>query len=82
MIGRLKSQEGAALYRQRFKTSEPIFGNIKHNLGFRQFSLRGLIKTRGEFFLITMIHNLKKIQKYLSTTKGEPMSLLLGGQFA
>jgi transposase len=65
MIGRVKSKEGAALYKQRFKTSEPIFGNIKHNLGFRKFSLRGLIKTRGEFFLITMVHNLFKIQKYL-----------------
>ncbi len=64
MISRVKSKEGAALYKQRFKTSEPIFGNIKHNLGFRKFSLRGLIKTRGEFFLITMVHNLFKIQKH------------------
>lgn len=80
MIGRLKSQEGSALYRQRFKTSEPIFGNIKHNLGFRKFSLRGLIKTRGEFFLITMVHNLKKIQTYLRLTNGGAMDLLLAGQ--
>lgn len=65
MAARLKSKEGYELYKQRFKVAEPVFGNIKHNLGFRKFSLRGLIKTRGEFFLITMVHNLFKIQKHL-----------------
>lgn len=80
MAARLKSKEGYELYKQRFKVAEPVFGNIKHNLGFRKFSLRGLIKTRGEFFLITMAHNLKKIQNSLERTKREIMILPLGCQ--
>jgi len=82
MIGRIKSKRGSALYRQRFKTSEPVFGNIKHNLGFRQFSLRGLIKTRGEFFLITMVHNLFKIQKHLKGKQEWLISPKLAQQMA
>ncbi|MFH1386498.1 MAG: IS1182 family transposase [bacterium] len=82
MICRVKSKEGAVLYRQRFKTSEPIFGNIKHNLGFRKFSLRGLIKTRGEFFLITMVHNLLKIQKHQKGKQEWLTSLKLSPQMA
>lgn len=69
MADRLRSKEGYALYKQRFRVAEPVFGNIKHNMGFRKFSLRGLIKTRGEFFLITMVHNLTKIQKYMKWQK-------------
>ena len=82
MIGRIKSKEGAALYRQRFTTAEPIFGNIKHNMGFRSFNLRGLFKTRGEFFLITMVHNLKKIKNHLRMTEGKAMKPIRGYQFA
>ena len=69
MAKRIRSKKGYALYKQRFKVAEPIFGNIKHNIGFRKFSLRGLIKTRGEFFLITMVHNLAKIHNYLRENK-------------
>lgn len=82
MADRLRSKEGYELYRQRFRIAEPVFGNIKHNLGFRRFNLRGLFRTRGEFFLITMVHNLKKIQNYLKMAKGEIMSPILGCQFA
>jgi transposase len=82
MADRLRSKEGYALYKQRFKVAEPVFGNIKQNLGFRRFSLRGLIKTRGEFFLITMVHNLKKIKSYLEAAKGKAMEPVLCRQFA
>ncbi len=40
---------------------EPIFGQIKHVRGFRQFLLRGLEKMRGEWSLICMTHNLLKL---------------------
>lgn len=82
MADRLQSKEGYALYKQRFKVAEPVFGNIKHNMGFKRFNLRGLFRTKGEFFLITMVHNIKKIQNYLKTSKGEAMRILPGGQFA
>lgn len=82
MADRLKSKAGYELYRQRFKVAEPVFGNIKHNMGFKRFNLRGLFRAKGEFFLVTMVHNLKKIQNYIKMTEGKKMILLLDGQFA
>lgn len=69
MALRIRSQRGLMLYRQRMGVAEPVFGNIKHNLGFRKFRLRGLIKTRGEFFVLAAVHNLIKIQSYLKKMK-------------
>ena len=40
---------------------EPVFGIIKSALGFRQFLLRGLDKVRGEWSLVTMAWNLKRM---------------------
>ncbi len=56
-------------YQKRMHTVEPVFGNIKHNTGFRQFSLRGLIKVKGEFCLMCIGHNLKKIAGYCKSNK-------------
>ena len=41
--------------------AEPVFGIIKSVLGFRQFLLRGLDKVRGEWSLVTMAWNIKRI---------------------
>jgi hypothetical protein len=40
---------------------EPIFGQLKQVLGFRQFSLRGLAAMRGEWRLMCLVHNLLKL---------------------
>jgi transposase len=61
MAHRLKIPEGRALYALRKQTPEPVFGIIKSVLGFRQFSLRGLEKVRGEWSLVTMAWNLKRM---------------------
>ena len=61
MAHRLKTPEGCALYALRKQTPEPVFGVIKSALGFRQFSLRGLDKVRGEWSLVTMAWNLKRM---------------------
>jgi hypothetical protein len=45
----------------RKQTPEPVFGIIKSVLGFRQFSPRGLDKVRGEWSLVTMAWNLKRM---------------------
>ncbi|MEE9502884.1 MAG: transposase, partial [Candidatus Aminicenantaceae bacterium] len=45
-------------------TVEPVFGNLKKNLGYRDFLLRGLGKVKGEFNLMCMAHNLKKIHRH------------------
>jgi transposase len=61
MAHRLKTPEGRALYALRKQTPEPVFGIIKAALGFRQFLLRGLEKVRGEWSLVTMAWNMKRM---------------------
>ncbi len=61
MRHRLKTLEGRALYAKRKHTPEPVFGIIKSVLGFRQFSLRGLAGARGEWSLVTMAWNIKRM---------------------
>jgi len=45
-------------------TVEPVFGNIKFNIGFKQFLVRGISKVKGEFSLMCIAHNIKKIATY------------------
>jgi len=61
MAHRLKTPEGRDLYALRKQTPEPVFGIIKSVLGFHQFSLRGLEKVRGEWSLVTMAWNMKRM---------------------
>ena len=61
MVHRLRTPQGRALYALRKQTPEPVFGIIKSVLGFRQFSMRGLDKVRGEWSLVTMAWNLKRM---------------------
>jgi transposase len=61
MAHKLKTPAGRALYALRKQTPEPVFGIIKSALGFRQFLLRGLEKVRGEWSLVTMAWNLKRM---------------------
>ena len=61
MAHRLKTPEGKKLYALRKQTPEPVFGIIKSVLGFRQFLLRGLAKVQGEWSLVTMAWNLKRM---------------------
>ena len=61
MAHRLKTPEGKKLYALRKRTPEPVFGIIKSVLGFRQFLLRGLAKVQGEWNLVTLAWNLKRI---------------------
>jgi len=68
MAHRLKTLEGRKLYAQRKHTPEPVFGIIKSVLGFRQFLLRGLDKVRGEWNLVTMAWNLKRMFALIPAT--------------
>ncbi|MER2622750.1 MAG: transposase [Accumulibacter sp.] len=58
---RLKTKAGRALYALRKQTVEPVFGIIKSVMGFRQFSLRGLKKVTGEWTLVCLAWNLKRM---------------------
>jgi transposase len=61
MAHRLRTPEGKKLYALRKHTPEPVFGIIKSVLGFRQFLLRGLEKVNGEWTLVTMAWNMKRM---------------------
>ncbi len=58
---RLKTKAGRDLYAKRKATVEPVFGIIKAVLGFRQFLLRGLDFVRGEWDLVCIAWNLKRL---------------------
>jgi hypothetical protein len=58
----LHSEKGLALRRRRGMEIESCFGDIKHNMGFRRFHLRGKRKVKAEIGLVSMAHNLRKIQ--------------------
>lgn len=61
MLHRFQTPEGKKLYALRKHTPEPVFGIIKAVMGFRQFSLRGLELVRGEWNLVTMAWNMKRM---------------------
>jgi len=61
MNSRVRSPSGRELYRKRKTMVEPIFGNMKHNMRFRRFSLKGMDKCEGEFALAALCHNIVKI---------------------
>ena len=61
MARKLRTKHGRQTYAKRKGMIEPIFGQIKQARGFRQFLLRGLAKMRGEWRLICLTHNLKKL---------------------
>lgn len=65
MKHRLRTKEGRAIYGQRKATSEPVFGIIKSVMGFRQFLLRGVKAVEGEWDLVTLAWNLKRMHSLL-----------------
>lgn len=63
MAHKLRRAGRASPYRLRKQTVEPVFGQIKHARGFRQFMLRGFHKTGAEWSLICTAHNLLKLAR-------------------
>lgn len=64
MREKLRSEAGAAEYRLRQQTIEPVFGQIKEARGLRRFWFRGLSRVRDEWRLITLTHNLLKLFRH------------------
>lgn len=67
MADKLRTEIGKAIYGLRKCTVEPVIGIIKEVLGFRQFSLRGLAAAAGEWCLICLAYNLKRLHVLLAT---------------
>lgn len=63
MRRKVQTRVGAAVYAARKGIVEPVFGQIKHVRGFRQFLLRGLEKVRGEWALVCLTHNILKLHR-------------------
>jgi transposase len=63
MNARLAEPANEELYRKRSQTIEPVFGNIKANLGYRRFALRSLPAVNSEWRLICSAHNLLKLHQ-------------------
>jgi len=63
MAARLASEGGRARYRRRKAIVEPVIGWIKAVLGFRHFSLRGEVKARGEWNIVCLAVNLKRLHR-------------------
>jgi len=63
MRDKLRTEEGKALYGRRNYTVEPVFGIIKAAMGFRGFSLRGKEKVSGEWTLVCLAYNLRRLHR-------------------
>jgi len=61
MAHRMATTKGRDLYALRKQIPEPVFGIIKSVMGFRQFMLRGIDRVRGEWRLVTMAWNIKRM---------------------
>jgi hypothetical protein len=61
MRQKLKTPEGKKTYQKRMYTVEPVFGNIQGDRGKIILSLRGRVKVKGEWLLMCLVHNIKKI---------------------
>jgi len=66
MAYKLKTDIGKLIYGLRKSTVEPVIGIIKETLGFRQFSLRGLVGVAGEWCLVCLAYNLKRMHVLVS----------------
>ena len=64
MARKLRTKKGRVVYAKRKGIIEPIFGQMKQVLGFRQFSMRGLAAMRGEWRLMCTVHNLLKLWRH------------------
>lgn len=69
MRHKLRTQAGRAVYALRKQVVEPVFGIIKEIMGFRRFLLRGLDSVQGEWSLVSMAYNIKRLHKLVQLIK-------------
>lgn len=61
MKSKMEEAENRQIYRLRKQTVEPVFGIKKQAMGFRQFLLRGIDKVAGEWELLALAYNCKRL---------------------
>ncbi len=67
MKAKVRSPEGDAIHRRRMAIAEPAIGIMKETMSVRQWSLRGLRKSRGKFALVAMAYDIRKIWRKVRT---------------
>jgi transposase len=77
MAFKLKSDIGKKIYGLRKSTVEPVIGIIKEVLGFRQFSLRGSVAVSGEWCLVCLAYNLKRLHVLIYKATASCYALLI-----
>ena len=65
---RMSTKEGKEFYAKRKSTIEPIFGIIKNVMGFIRFSLRGLEAVTGEWNIVSLAYNFKRLHSITIST--------------
>ena len=65
MQEKMELPENRAHYRLRKQTVEPVFGIVKQAMGFRQFLLRGVEKVEGEWALVTLAYNCRRLHNLM-----------------
>ena len=65
MQEKMELPENRAHYRLRKHTVEPVFGIVKQAMGFRQFLLRGVEKVEGEWALVTLAYNCRRLHNLM-----------------
>lgn len=68
MLERHHRPNDAAAFAKRGITVEPVFGNLKANLGYRRFTRRGFTAVASEWRLICTAHNLLKLHRHQPAT--------------
>jgi transposase len=63
MKRKLQTKVGAKVYAARKSIVEPVFGQVKHARGFRQFLMRGIEKVKAEWALVCATHNILKLYR-------------------
>lgn len=64
MKEKIDSSVGRYIHSMRMGIVEPVFGNLRSNLGLRAFTLRGRTKVNIQWKLYAMVHNIGKIFRY------------------
>jgi transposase len=80
MRAKMQKQESRKDYYQRQTSVEPVFGNLKFNLGFDRFRMRGLRKVKIEFGLMCIAHNLNRLFKIAMATQNQRLMRYMRSQ--
>ena len=65
MRRKMELAENRERYRLRKQTVEPVFGIVKEAMGFRRFLLRGLEKVEGEWALVALAYNCRRLNNLM-----------------